>query len=226
MSSSDLSHYNVKEVQAALDRDETARPHIVGILLAGGTSSRFGTKNKLLADFGGASLVYHAAQTLVKAEINEVVVVVGYEAEAVSNAVSMLNVRIVRNRSYEEGISSSLKCGLRTVSDADAVVFLPGDMPLVAPKTVNVLTDAYRAEFGTALAAAYEGIRGNPVLFDRTHFDDLLSTTGDSGGRSILLTNESGGLIETNDAGVHVDVDTPNELAQIRRRNNTDQHSL
>jgi molybdenum cofactor cytidylyltransferase len=91
-------------------------------------------------------------------------------------------------------------------------VFLPGDMPDVDPSTVDLLVDAFRAELGTALAAAYDGRRGNPVLFGREHFEALLAVEGDVGGRAVLVGSDGGGLVETGDPGVTVDVDTTDDL--------------
>ncbi|MFB6155286.1 MAG: NTP transferase domain-containing protein, partial [Haloferacaceae archaeon] len=191
---------------------------VAGVVLAGGTSSRFGDANKLLADFDGDPLVRHAVRTLLDAGLREVVVVLGYEADAVRRAVADLGVRTVRNPDYGDGLSTSVARGVRAVADADAdaVVFLPGDMPAVAPSTVDLLVDAYRAGLGTALAATYRGRRGNPVLFDRRHFDALLGVEGDVGGRPVLLGADRAGLVATDDPGVTADVDTTDDIERRR----------
>jgi molybdenum cofactor cytidylyltransferase len=88
-------------------------------------------------------------------------------------------------------------------------------MPGVDPGTVGLLVDAYRAGLGTALAAACDGRRGNPVLFDRRQFAALLAVEGDVGGRPVLAASEDAALVETGDPGVHADVDT---VADLRRR--------
>jgi len=85
-------------------------------------------------------------------------------------------------------------------------------MPAVTTATVDTLVSAYRAGAGGALSAAYEGTRGNPVLFDARHFGTLSARTGDTGGRDVLLGAENAALIETGDPGVLVDVDRPTDL--------------
>ncbi|MEF8841256.1 MAG: nucleotidyltransferase family protein [Haloarculaceae archaeon] len=191
---------------------------VVGILLAGGTSSRFGDANKLLAELDGEPLVRHAAGTLLDAGLSAVVAVFGYEANAVGEALAGLDVCSVRNPDYEAGLSTSVARGVEAADDAgaDAVVFLPGDMPGVDPATVALLVDAYRAGLGTALAAAHGGRRGNPVLFDRRYFEALLGVEGDGGGRSVLLGSDDAALVETGDPGVVVDVDTTADLWRRR----------
>jgi molybdenum cofactor cytidylyltransferase len=98
----------------------------------------------------------------------------------------------------------------------DAAVFALGDMPFVTPATVRALVAAYRAGHGTALAAAYRGERGNPVLFDRRYFDRLAAVEGDVGGRELLVHGDDSALVETGDPGVRRDVDTRTDLSRAR----------
>lgn len=200
----------------AVDPEDS--PTVVGVLLAGGTSTRFGEANKLLAELDGDPLVRHAARTLLSADLSEVVAVLGYEADAVGATLGDLGVRTVRNPEYEEGLSTSVVRGVEAARDlgADAAVFLPGDMPGVDPATVGLLVEAHRAGLGTALAAAHEGRRGNPVLFDEEHFGALLKLEGDVGGRPVLVGSDDGALVETGDPGVVEDVDTTEDLRRRR----------
>ncbi|MGQ3413794.1 nucleotidyltransferase family protein [Natrinema sp. LN54] len=218
MKPDDFPCYGPDRVADALDRIDPLKPTIVGVVLAGGTSSRFGSANKLLTEFDGEPLIRHATRTLVDAALSEVVVVLGYEAEAVHTALSGVDVRTVRNPDYERGLSTSVETAIRVVGtpETDAVVFLPGDMPAVDSATVELLSDAYRAELGTALAAAFDGHRGNPVLFDRSHFDALLEVTGDVGGLPVLAESDESALIETDDLGVLRDIDTTTDLRHQR----------
>jgi molybdenum cofactor cytidylyltransferase len=200
----------------AIDRASDARPAVVGVLLAAGTSSRYGDANKLLADLDGKPVVRHAAETLLDADL-DVVVVLGHEADRVRSALVDLDVRFVENPNYERGQSTSVRAGVEAVArtDADAVVFLPGDMPSVSPETVETLIAAHGAGVGDALAAAHDGRRGNPVLFARRHFADLRGVEGDVGGRAVLLGSERSALVAVDDPGVTADVDTPADLAEL-----------
>jgi molybdenum cofactor cytidylyltransferase len=197
---------------------ETAsgRLRIAGVLLAAGTSSRFGERNKLLATHDGDAIVRHAAQTLLDAGLGPVVVVVGHEAERVMAALDGLDVVFVTNEAYASGQASSVRAGVRAVLEeappVDAAVIALGDMPFVSPDTVETLVDAYAAEVGDALAAAYDGVRGNPVLFDHRFFDDLAGVSGDVGGKQILLESGASACIEVADPGVRRDVDEPTDL--------------
>ncbi|WP_380675418.1 nucleotidyltransferase family protein [Salinigranum sp. GCM10025319] len=196
------------------DRDARAEPRVAGVLLAAGTGSRFGDANKLLATLDGEPIVRHAARTLVDAGLDPLVVVVGYESERVAAALDGLGVEfeIVENEAYREGQATSVRAGVAALASVDAAVFALGDMPRVDPASVRALVDVFRSGEWTALAAAFEGERGNPVLFDRRHFDALADVSGDRGGRRILLSGEGSVLVETGDPGVRRDVDIPKDI--------------
>lgn len=200
------------------DRDAADRPTIGGVVLAAGTSTRFGDENKLLAQIDGKPLVRHAVRTLVDGGLDPVVVVTGHEAAAVDAAVDDDPVSVVTTTEYTEGQSASVRAGADAMADAevDAAVFLPGDMPFVDPSTVRALVDAYVAGAGDALASAYRGRRGNPVLFDRRHFDALRALEGDVGGREILVGSDDAAFVAVGDRGVRIDIDTKAALRDHR----------
>ena len=206
-------------VEPPFDDPESDRPRVAGVLLAAGTSSRFGEANKLLATHDGDPLVRHAARTLLDAGVDPVVVVVGHEADRVVDALDGLDVTFVRNPDYRQGQATSLRAGIDAVRDRgdahdapDAAVVALGDMPFVDPETVGTLVVAYAAGVGDALAAAYEGTRGNPVLFDRRFFGDLTDVSGDVGGRAILLESDDSARVAVSDSGVRRDVDERSDL--------------
>ena len=226
--------FDVVEPPFGADREV----RVAGVVLAAGTSSRFGEANKLLATVDGRPLVRHAVETLLDAGLDEVIAVVGYESDAVRDAIDDLPVAVVENEDYAEGQATSVRRGIVAVSkgadaavskganaavskgaDAaeaagavDGVLFALGDMPDVRPETVAALVAAFAAGAGDPLAAAFEGQRGNPVLFGRQYFDRLAAVDGDVGGREILRTAERTALVETGDPGVRRDVDRRDDL--------------
>ncbi len=192
---------------------------VAGILLAAGTSSRYGEVNKLLVDLEGEPLVRHAARTLLDSGVSPVVVVLGYEAGRVRDALAGLDVETVENPDYQEGQATSVRRGIEALraleTVPEAAVFALGDMPDVSAETVDQLVNRYRGGAGEALAAAYEGERGNPVLFESRFFDALADVSGDTGGRKILLTADRSALVETGDPGVVRDVDRPADVEKL-----------
>lgn len=203
------------------DRDgqSDSRVAVAGVLLAAGTSRRFGDENKLLTSVDGEPMVRRSARTLLDAGLDPILVVVGHQSSAVRDALAGLGVEFVENPAYEAGQASSLRAGVSQLSSglsvrepADAAVFALGDMPYIDPESVRALVAAYEAGLGSALASGFEGERGNPVLFDRSHFSALSSAGGDVGGRSVLLGAPDAAIVETGDPGVRRDIDDPGGL--------------
>lgn len=209
-----------------VDAGEVGEPRrdatVHGVVLAAGRSERFGPENKLLATVDGEPLVRRATRLLVDGATDGVTVVVGHEADRVGEAVAGLDATVRRNPDYDRGQSTSVREGVRAVRERereghqtiDAVVFGLGDMPDVSPTTVDALVAAYEAGDGDAIAAAYRGQRGNPVLFDRQYFGALSDVSGDTGGREILRSAESAIRLDVDDPGVVADVDRSEELGE------------
>lgn len=197
-------------------RERMGDATVAGVLLAAGTSSRYGDANKLLADVDGEPLVRRSAASLLDAGLDRVVVVVGYEGDRVRGALDGLDVEFADNPDYESGQASSVRTGVQALEAeeaVDAAVFALGDMPFVSPASVRALVAAYEAGAGSALAAGYDGERGNPVLFDSEHFPALAASEGDTGGKHVLCSAEDAAVVETRDPGVRRDVDRPGDLA-------------
>jgi len=195
----------------------TADATVAGVLLAAGDSERFGERDKLLATVDGEPLVRRAARTLTDAEVDPVAAVVRPDASDVRDALAGLGLTAVENPNAAAGQATSVRRGVAWARErADAVVFALGDMPRVDPGTVDRLVAAYREGRGSALAAGYDGRRGNPVLFDGRHFDALAAVAGDTGGRAVFERAADSAVVETGDPGVRADVDTPADLDRLR----------
>ena len=199
------------------DRTTNDQSTVIGVVLAAGSSSRFGETNKLLTEWIDAPLVSHAVDNLLQSVVDEVVVVVGYDAKRVQAAVSGFEVTIVNNQKYAAGQATSVRRGVEAARTrgADAIVFVLGDMPAVETESIDLLVNAYHAGVGYALATAFEGNRGNPVLFARRHFDALANITGDTGGRGVLHNDDEAALVETGDRGVLIDVDSIEDMEEL-----------
>ncbi|WP_435068755.1 nucleotidyltransferase family protein [Haloplanus sp. C73] len=191
--------------------DPSQAASVAGVVLAAGTSSRYGGANKLLARLDGDPLVARSVRAFLDAPVDPVVVVVGHERERVRAALPD-GVRTVHNPAYADGQSTSVRTGVDAIADdSDAVVVGLGDMPFVSAETVATLERAFRAGVGDPLVAAVDGQRGNPVCFGAQWFDDLRSVGGDVGGRHLLREASTTALVETGDPGVRRDIDRPED---------------
>jgi molybdenum cofactor cytidylyltransferase len=187
---------------------------IAGIVLAAGAARRFGSQ-KLLATIDGVPLARQSVEALLGASVDEVVVVVGSDAQAVASSLAGLPVRIVTNAAYAGGMSTSLRAGLEALDrDCRAVVVALGDQPGAGGWVVDRLIERYRAAPAPIIAALYRGgVRGNPVLFDRALFDELRAVTGDEGGRAVVARDPSRVVLVEMEMDMPRDVDTPEDLS-------------
>ena len=159
---------------------------IAAIILAAGQSSRMG-QHKLLLPLLGKPLLLHAAASALAAGCDDVLVVVGYRAEAVRQLLSDQPVRVVENPDFAQGQSTSVRAGIAALTpQTEAALILLGDQPLVSPAILQRLMLAWRDTARPIVAPYYAGQRGNPVLFARALFPELLTVTGDQGGREVL----------------------------------------
>ncbi len=201
---------------------ETARvaPRIATLVLAAGRSSRMRTENKLLANVGGVPIVRRVVETALASSARPVCVVVGHQAERVRAALEGLDVRFVANADYAEGLSTSLRAGLASLpGDIDGAVVMLGDMPEIAAGLVDRLVAAFAPKEGRGIALPVaDGKRGNPVLWSRDYFAEMMDVAGDTGAKHLLGTHADAIVEIAADEAVHTDIDTPDALAALRDR--------
>lgn len=191
-------------------------PKIAALVLAAGRSSRMGERNKLLLPVDGEPMVRRAALAALASRARPVVVVTGYQQEAVTAALAGLDVEIVVNPHFAAGMSTSLKAGLAALPGeiAGALVLL-GDMPDVTAADLDRLIAAFAPKQGRAICVpTLGGRRGNPVLWGAEFFTDMARLEGDSGARGLIDRHaERVAEVVMASAGVLLDIDTPEALA-------------
>ena len=192
---------------------------VAAVLLAAGRSTRMGAVNKMLAEIGGKSLVRIAAEQAIASRAQPVIVVTGHERERVEAALKGLPVRLVHNPNFSEGLGTSLKTGIASVpQEADAAIVCLADMPQVDAALINRLIAAFDPERGALVVLpSIDGRRGNPVVWSRRFFHDLMSIQGDIGAR-YLIGNYAEAVVEvpvSGDAAL-TDVDTPESLSAVK----------
>ncbi len=193
-------------------------PRAVGVLLAAGTSTRFGDANKLVADLDGTPVVRHAAERLAASPVEACVAVLGHEADRIAAALDDLPMATVRNPEYREGQGTSVARGAAWAAErgADTAAFALGDLPRVAPSTYERLLDAAAdASPSAVVVPTYRGERGNPVAFGADHFPALRELEGDAGGRALFAERDVT-RVAVDDPGVRCDVDAPGDLNDLR----------
>lgn len=184
---------------------------VTAVLLAAGSSRRFGAP-KLLAPWRGRPLWEHALAALGAAsEVTETILVVapGFAAPPLPP-----RCRLVVNPEHAEGMGASLRAGVRAAApDTEAFLVALADMPLVPPGLIAALVACYGAGEGPIVVPVHGGRRGHPLLIGAALRDELLALRGDAGARGVLAAHP--GLVATvatDDAGVLFDVDDPGDL--------------
>jgi molybdenum cofactor cytidylyltransferase len=199
--------------------DAPAGRRVAALVLAAGRSTRMGAVNKMLAQIGGKPLVRIAAEQAVASHAHPVIVVTGHEREKVELALKGLPVRLVHNPSYVDGLGTSLKAGIAAVpEESDAVIVCLGDMPQVDAALIDRLIAAFDPERGgLVVVPSIDGRRGNPVVWSRRFFQDLMGIQGDVGAR-YLIGNYAESVVEVPVAGeaALTDVDTPESLSAVK----------
>jgi len=197
----------------------TARDEeVAGLLLAAGGGRRLGGRPKALLEHRGRPLVEYAAGVLRAAGCDRVHVVLGAAADAVRERADLSGCVLVDNPDWERGMGSSLRAGLGSLTGTGVRAALVSlvDQPGIGPEAVARVLAAYRDEMSLA-SAAYEGMRGHPVLLGSAHWTGIAATaTGDRGARAYLKAHEEAlALVECGDVARPYDIDTQGDLAHL-----------
>jgi molybdenum cofactor cytidylyltransferase len=200
------------------ERAPARAPRVAALVLAAGQSRRMGALNKLVALVDGVPMVRATVKNIAASGVDRVVVVTGHEAARVREALHGLDVEVVHNPGYAQGLSTSLASGVAALGESvDAVLVCLGDMPRVSARHVQRLLAAFDPVEGrTICVPTHRGKRGNPVLWDRRYVEEMSQVRGDVGARHLIGEHEDQVCeVEMDDAGVLMDVDSPEALAAL-----------
>src|SRR5215203_5117862 len=200
--------------------DVEASRNVAAIVLAAGRSTRMGGPNKLLAELDGNKLVRTVTEQALASKATNVIVVTGHQADLVEQALAGLKVKFVRNPDFAGGLASSVKAGIATVAEkADGALICLGDMPLIDAQLIDRLIDAFAPDRGQLITVPVaEGRRGNPVLWSRRFFRELMTLDGDTGARHLIAKHtEAVAEVPVEGDSAFLDIDTPQGLEAARR---------
>ena len=153
------------------------------------------------------------------AAIRPVIVVAGHERERVEAALKGLPVQFVHNPDFAGGLGGSVRTGIAAVpAAADGAIVCLGDMPQVDAALIDRLIGAFDPDKGAlAVVPTIKGHRGNPVLWSRRFFPDLMAVEGDVGARHLIARYaEAVTEVPLSGTAALTDIDTPEALQAVK----------
>jgi len=189
------------------------------ILLAAGASTRLGRPKQLLL-YKGKSLLQNMVSAVMDTSCRPVIVVVGANATPIINELKNEDVQVINNNEWQEGIASSIRCGVvslkKTDPSPDAAIIMVCDQPHITPALLNELLITQKETGKPIVASSYSGIMGTPVLFHKKFFHELLLLTGDKGaGKMLQQQNALVATVPFPDGAV--DIDTAGNYEKLRQ---------
>jgi len=170
----------------------------------------------------GRSLLQHVLDNVRASGVKDIILVLGFAAEAIRREIEAENVRVVVNQNYQQGMGTSLSAGLSAVDpQAGAALMVLADQPFVRPATLDRLIAEHRRSNAQIVIPTYRGFRGNPVLLDRSVFPEVIALDADMGCRAIFGDHPDGIVkVPVDDVGVLLDIDRKSDFQALGRADN------
>jgi molybdenum cofactor cytidylyltransferase len=190
---------------------------IAAIILAAGSSRRFGSDNKLLAVIEGEPLLRRVVTRFLQSKAGQVLVVTGHQSGLIEAALTGLNVRFVHNDKHLQGMGHTVATGVQALDAAvRCALITPGDLPGLTTHLIDRLisVSAIAGHDRIVHPVLPSGEQRNPVLWPRRFFGELGALTGDSGARGLIQRHKGDVMAVTVDATeAFTDIDRPEDLA-------------
>lgn len=187
------------------------------VVLAAGASRRLGRPKQLL-DLGGEALIRHTVRNALASRAEDVLVVLGNEADRIRSEIADLGPRIALNPNFAAGQSTSMIAGVCALPpDVEAAIFMLGDQPTVDAMLLDALIERFRSTAAPVVQPYYDdGKPGNPVLISRELFPELWAVTGDTGARGVVQAHRAEVERVSVDLPHPLDVDSEEDYQALR----------
>ena len=193
---------------------------IVAVVLSAGESSRMG-RPKALLPVDGVRFIEKIVTALKSTRVAKIIAVLGHDADEMRRQIGDLPVTMVVNPNYKQGQLSSLVAAINSIQSSkdsasvDGILVHLVDHPYINPDLVNLMIDRFHETKKLIVVPRYQGRRGHPVIFSSALFAELLAAPLDQGAKTVVHAHRDDTLeIDTEDEGVTIDIDTPEEYRQ------------
>lgn len=193
------------------------------MLLAAGSSSRLGSPKQLLP-LKNTTLLQHSLDVAIDSGIRPIVVILGSGAEGIERKIVARTATVVINEGWQEGMASSLRCGLKVLlaqyPTLDALILMVCDQPFITPEILKNLVNAHAESGKPIITCSYGNTFGPPTLFSKKHFEELMLLKGDTGARSIINRHlQEVEVIPFADGNLDIDTESDYKIMQQKSVN-------
>ena len=174
-------------------KEESFKNMISSIILGAGMSKRMGSQNKLLLKINNNTILRETIKNIIASNVTNCTVILGHDSNKILSEIDSLNINIVINKYYKEGLSSSIRAGVNNLKqNTKAVMICLGDMPLIKTSTYNQLLSSFeKVNEKKILVPFYKELKGNPIIFSHHYFSQLIKLKGDCGAKNIINQNRN-----------------------------------
>ncbi len=168
-------------------------PKVTAIIFAAGLSRRMGKEDKITYNFKNKPMISHIVEAALSSHIKDIIIIAGKNYRKIEQIIQHDNVKIKYNKLYKDGLSSSIKAGIKLIAnEIDAALFMLGDMPLIDSTLINkMLTSFDPVEGRSIIIPTFHGKRGQPILFSSELFSQISKISGDIGAKNIIHSNSN-----------------------------------
>ena len=190
---------------------------ISAILLAAGESKRIPSENKLTKDFKGKPLINHILESLIKSNVNKIIIVLGYEQTKIKKLIlKSKKITLIINKNYKTGISSSIKAGIKKITQKNrGFIISHSDMPFIKLSHINKIYSSILKKKNLVHAMKYRNKIGNPIGFNISVIDKFKKIKGDKGAKYIVKRlKKNTNFIKVNSRKIFRDFDLKKDFSQ------------
>lgn len=185
-----------------------------GVILAAGESKRFG-RNKLKEIWREKTIIRHVAENALASNLCKTYVVVGHDQKAIIEILKDLDVDFILNSKWQQGQGTSVRSAVKKIMNiTDSAIFMLGDQPQIKSALINHILEEHARTLSPIIAPFYHNKRGNPVLFDKSLFDELIKLQGDQGGKA-LFDRFPISKLPWDNPDIVLDIDFPEDLGKL-----------
>ncbi len=197
--------------------NQSSKKKIWCLILAAGESTRM-KQQKLLMPWNGRTVVEATVEKALTSKADQVLVVTGSHRSEIESLLKSSGVKILVNESYQDGMLSTVLCGIKTIPSAvDAVLVMLGDQPMIQTSVINRIIEIYQKEGAKIILPVWKGKRGHPVLFDLQFREEMFGLKGNPGLRELLQRYPNDVKeVEVDSSEIVEDLDTQEDYQKLK----------